>query len=121
MRLASVMIYAKDLARMANFYGDTLGLAALPENRTDKWAEFEAGGVRLALHAIPPHIAADIKILTPPEAREETPFKLIFAVDDTPSEQRRLEALGVTILPRPWNGFDALDPEGNIFHIGTGI
>jgi catechol 2,3-dioxygenase-like lactoylglutathione lyase family enzyme len=120
MQLAAVMIYAKNLPLMAAFYGETLGLSSVPETRTDTWAEFAAGGVRLALHAIPPHLAADIEILTPPQPREETPFKLIFAVHDPPSEQRRLEALGVTILPRPWTGFDALDPEGNIFHIGAG-
>jgi hypothetical protein len=36
--------------------------------------------VRLALHAIPPYIAAQIQITRPPRAREETPLKLLFEV-----------------------------------------
>lgn len=111
------MLYVKDLPRMASFYAGTLGLKAIESTRTESWLEFESG---FALHAIPPHIAAEIEITTPPEVREESPMKVFFAVPDVASERRRLESLGVTIVQRPWSTpsdptFDAIDPEGNVF------
>lgn len=111
------MIYAKDLDRMAAFYENTLGLRPVAGTRTDGWIEFEAGDTRLALHAIPAHIATQIEITTPAEPREETPIKLIFAVDGVDAELSRMEALGATVILRPWGGVDAIDPEGNIFHL----
>ena len=82
MRLQLAMIYVKDLPRMAGFYGDTLGLKLIEATRTESWVEFDAGGVVLALHAIPSHIADQIEITSPPLVREETPLKLVFAVTD---------------------------------------
>jgi hypothetical protein len=35
-------------------------------------------------------------------------------VDDLDAERLRLMAAGVTILDRPWGGWDAVDPEGNV-------
>jgi hypothetical protein len=70
------------------------------------------------LHAIPPEIAADqIEILSPPRQRDNNPVKLMFEVEDVVSERKRLEALGVTILERPWGSCDGIDPEGNVFQI----
>ena len=119
MQLGTVMIYAKDLPLMAAFYEQTLGLPAIAETRTEHWVELRAGAVKIALHAIPAHIAAEIKITSPPEAREQTPLKLLFAVPNVAAEAARLKALGVTIFERPWGGCDAMDPEGNIFGLVT--
>ena len=117
MRLTRAMIYVKDLDRMSAFYGATLGLKPIDETRTDTWLEFDAGGIRFALHAIPPHIADQIEISSPPQPRESNPVKLSFAVDDVASERKRLESLGVTVVDRPWGGCDGIDPEGNVFGI----
>lgn len=114
MRLHQAMLFVKDFPGMTEFYANTLGLKPIPESRTETWIEFETG---LALHAIPPHIADQIEIKSPPGPREETPFKLIFEVDDLTMELKRLEALGVTLVHRPWGTVDAMDPEGNIFGI----
>ncbi len=119
MKLKTALIYAKDLDRMATFYGDVLGLELIADTRTVGWVEFETGGARLALHAIPAAIAAQIEIASPPEPREETPIKLIFAVDDLDATCARLVALGVPLTRRPWGAADGLDPEGNVFQIGT--
>ena len=100
---------------MAAFYGGVLGLAAIEDTRTDTWIEFHAGSVVFALHAIPPHIAEEIEIASPPVIRETTPIKLTFAVDDVAVECERLAALQVTIIRRPWGGYDGIDPEGNVF------
>ena len=56
------MFYVKDLDRMASFYGETFGLKVIDETRVDGFVEFDAGGTRLALHAIPREIADQIEI-----------------------------------------------------------
>src|SRR5258707_15434474 len=119
MRLTRAMIYVKDIRRMAAFYGDTLGLQPIEETRQDTWVEFEAGDVKLALHSIPPQIADQLEISSPPQPREENPVKLIFEVEDLPAERERLGALGVMLIERSWGGWDGMDPEGNIFHISA--
>jgi len=117
MRLNRAMLYVKDIDRMAAFYTNTLGLKPIEETRMKNWVEFEAGGARFALHAIPPEIADRIEILSPPRPRETNPVKLSFAVDDVASERQRLESLGVPIVQRPWGSYEGIDPEGNIFGI----
>jgi hypothetical protein len=56
----------------------------------------------LGLHQIPAHIEVDTTAI-----REETPYKLCFAVEDA-------AALGIPLIQRPWGGVDGVDPEGNI-------
>jgi predicted enzyme related to lactoylglutathione lyase len=111
------MIFVKDLHRMAAFYGSTMRLKPIDDSRTESWAEFDTGGIRLALHAIPSHIAANIEITQPPRAREDNPVKLIFEVDDLEARISSLEAKGVKIIRQPWGAYDVIDPEGNIFQI----
>ena len=79
--------------------------------------EFEAGVVRIALHAIPPEYAEGIVISDPPVVREENPIKLVFEVADLLTVVSRLEAAGVTTIRRSWGACDVVDPEGNMFQI----
>ena len=110
---------------MLEFYHDALGLPLLSDPADPGWAELDAGGSVLALHAIPPRIARDISITTPPRAREETPFKLVFAVDDVAGLRRHLSTRGGTMFEAkssgsgPSSSCDGLDPEGNVFQIVT--
>ena len=76
------MIFVLDMERMAAFYRDGFGLRVVEETRQDGWLGLDAGGVLLGLHAIPADIASTIEIATPPEAREETPIKLLFETTD---------------------------------------
>jgi len=117
MRMDRAMLFVKDLARMTAFYRDVIGFSPIEETRRDDWIEFDAGGTPFALHAIPQHIADTIPISSPPVARESQNCKLIFAADDMDAEQARLAAAGVIILPRSWGGWDAIDPEGNVFAV----
>lgn len=117
MQLQGAVLFVKDLARMAGFYEQMLGLKSIDDTRTESWIQFEAGQSILSLHAIPAEIASGIEIASPPKARESSPTKLVFVVEDVESESRRLKALGVPILLRPWGNCDALDPEGNVFQI----
>jgi len=115
MRLQRAMFYVKDLDRMVSFYGETLGLKVIEETRAGDFVEFDAGGTRFALHAIPLEFADQIEITSPPKPREKCPVKLTFAVED--AEHERLKALSVKIIERPWGARDAVDPEGHIFGI----
>ena len=109
------MIYVKDLQSMEAFYGRVLGLLPIEETRGANWIEFETGSVRLALHGVPPEVAKQIHLSSPPQPREDNPVKLIFEVADVPAECRRLQSVGVIIVQRPWGGYDGVDPEGNVF------
>lgn len=115
MCLHSVLLYVKSLPEMEQFYSALLRQAPVPETRTSQWVEFDTGSAVLALHAIPPDIAAGIEIATPPAPREDSPAKLVFQAPDLAVELERLRALGVPLVQRPWGAWDALDPEGNIF------
>ncbi len=115
MRLNRAMIYVSDVPRMAAFYADTLRLRPIEETRQNGYVEFDAGGATFALHAI---VGSEpCKISSPPKPREMNPVKLSFEVDDVASEVKRLEALGVTIVRRPWGAHDAIDPEGNLIDL----
>jgi predicted enzyme related to lactoylglutathione lyase len=120
MNLGSAIIFAKDMDRMTTFYRDGLGLRPRPETSSEGWAEFEAGGAVLALHVIPPQIAQGIEIATPPQAREDTPIKLVFETADLDAARRHLIAHGA-VMSEPRKGkrrsCDGLDPEGNVFQI----
>src|SRR5690349_493064 len=117
MRLHRAMIYVKDLPRMAAFYSEMLGLKRTDDGGHDSWVEFDAGGARFALHAIPADIARKIDISSPPRPREQDPVKLFFQVESVEAERARLTAAGVTMVQRPWGSWDGIDPEGNIFGI----
>jgi predicted enzyme related to lactoylglutathione lyase len=120
MRLQCAMLYVSDLARMVAFYRDGVGLTIRPEQSSETWVEFDAGGVTFALHAIPPHIAAGITISDPAEAREETPIKLIFEVADLDAARAQLAQHGAQLMPvSAWGACDGLDPEGNVFQLVT--
>jgi extradiol dioxygenase family protein len=123
MRLECAMLYVKDFPHMRDLYETMLGTRPVNTEWTDKWALFDLGGARFALHAIPQEYARKIQISSSPKARETEPVKLIFAVDNVPAERNRLEAMGITMLQRPWQdpteACDAVDPEGNIFQISA--
>jgi len=121
--LHRIILFAKDMKRMTDFYHEALGLPLVSSPADPSWVELDAGGSLLSLHAIPPRKAREINITTPPRAREETPIKLVFAVDDVASLRRRLGTRGGTMFePRaagsdPLGSCDGLDPEGNVFQI----
>jgi predicted enzyme related to lactoylglutathione lyase len=121
MHLSGAVLFVNDLPRMRKFYGDML--QARPVNAEDSYALFELNGSRFLLHAIAAEFAAHAGIASPPQAREGNPVKLIFSVHDVAAERSRLVAMGVTILPRPWQNpeesCDAVDPEGNVFQIAA--
>lgn len=102
---------------MKEFYTKMLRANPVNTEWTDSWAYFDMG---FALHAIPEEHKGNGDTLSAPQAREKC-VKLIFTVEDVPAERARLEAMGITMLPRPWQqpaeSCDGVDPEGNVFQI----
>ena len=118
MQLRLPMIFAKDLERMTAFYRDGVGLRFLPDRSNEWWAEFEAGGARFALHAIPEQIAETIEITEPPKARTTSPIKLVFETPDLEASRTHLVEHGAVMFEtQSWGACDGLDPEGNVFQI----
>ena len=117
MRLNRVLLFVKDLPRMASFYGELLGVKPVATTQSETWVEFETRCATIALHVIPASIASTIEVRTPPEPRDDTPIKLMFEVADLKTECQRLEVLGATLIRRPWAAVDAIDPEENIIQI----
>jgi len=117
MQLHWAMLFVRDLERMTAFYREVLGLRPLEDTRLDNWVEFDGDRSRFSLHAIPAETAAGIRIESPPQPRERSPVKLTFAVRDADATLARLAAMGLPVLPRPWGGTEAVDPEGNVFAV----
>lgn len=107
------MLFVADLPAMTAFYRDVVGFTPIEETRLDDWVEFDTGETRFALHAIP----SEVGVQPSPAPRETGGCKLILAVDDLVAARERLSAAGVTILDRPWGGWDFSDPEGNVIGV----
>ena len=122
MKLATVMLFVKDVARMRVFYRDVLGLAIVED--LPGWVRFDAGGSGFALHAIPAAYAVSITITDPPRTRSETPIKYTFEVADLPAARSRVVAAkgqaGDTRLSGTGASCDCIDPEGNVFQLVEG-
>ncbi|MDQ8021478.1 MAG: VOC family protein [Moraxellaceae bacterium] len=115
----SLIIYAKDVDKVADFYTQVLSLQVLEQD-----AGFVLLGdatMEIAIVRMPADIAARVLITTPPELREETPLKHSFLVTDlATTRERAIAAGGGTQTPDTawaWRGqrhLDGFDPEGNV-------
>ena len=120
--LIGAVLYAKDLERIAQFYASVM---AIDVKRIEKaFAVLGSGPSQLVIVRIPDHLADTIEIAVPAKPREETPSKLVFAVDEIARARDRAAELGgaVRAAEQEWNFegarvCDGHDPEGNIFQI----
>lgn len=115
----TVVIYAKDKDRVAEFYRQTLAL---------QLAEWEEGfsvltgpGVEVSIVRMPEALARQVTIASPPEPREDTPLKASFLVPNFEAVRAAAAATGGTLKPPEaawtWRGcvhLDGHDPEGNV-------
>jgi predicted enzyme related to lactoylglutathione lyase len=116
--LRHAILFVVDVATMTAFYRDGLGLAVDQAASQPGWVVLDAGGAALALHAILPAVAATISLTSPPAAREDTPIKLGFEVDDLEAARARLTAHGAIMqAPTSWGTCDGVDPEGNVLQL----
>jgi predicted enzyme related to lactoylglutathione lyase len=120
--LIGAVLYAKDLERIAQFYASVV---AIDIERIEKgFAVLGSGPSQLVIVRIPDQIADTIEIAAPVKPREETPLKLVFAVDDIARARGRAAELGgvVKAPEHEWKFegarvCDGHDPEGNIFQV----
>jgi predicted enzyme related to lactoylglutathione lyase len=119
---AGAIVYARDVARLARFYAAVADLEIVHEVADHSVLESETH--ELVIVAIPAATAARIVIATPPVRRENTAFKLSFAVPSLTEARVAASATGGELDPpeKEWEfqGMrvcDGCDPEGNMIQL----
>lgn len=115
---ALTVIYAQDIARVAEFYARTLSRPIV-----DRDAGFVLVGdamLEVAIVQMPAALIAANPLETPPRLREDTPVKPSFLVSDLEAAAAAAAATGGGTKPLgaawSWRGqlhLDGYDPEGN--------
>jgi catechol 2,3-dioxygenase-like lactoylglutathione lyase family enzyme len=108
LKLRRIILFTRDMAGMAAFYGDKLGLPLVTDD--DGFKEFDAGGCRIALHNGASEIGA-------------RPPKIVFHAEDVAAMREALLARGVKLGKLlSLGGLDrceAKDPDGNPIQISN--
>ncbi len=117
---AGLFIYAKHTERLASFYQAVAGMSRL--HAVDGFVVLQSPDIQLLVHQIPPPIAAQIVIESPPVRREETALKFFFTVPSLESARSLAAELGGEVFDESWQGpgfvvCNAMDPEGNVFQV----
>ena len=117
---SGVLVYAKDMHAMSTFYEAVLAMRVVSAEADHRI--LASDDAQIVLHAIPPHIAAEIAIPVPPEPREEQAIKPMFAVANLADAERATERCGGRLIGAVWamSGRrirDVCDPEGNIVQL----
>jgi predicted enzyme related to lactoylglutathione lyase len=117
---AGLFIYACDKDRLVRFYEAIAGMTRL--NDAEEMAVLESADFQLLIHRIPPHIAADIVIASPPERREDSALKFFFTVPSLEAARASAARLGGAVDAGHYEGpgfrvCNAIDPEGNVFQV----
>jgi predicted enzyme related to lactoylglutathione lyase len=117
---AGAVIYARDLARLSDFYLRTLGMRLLHAEPGHQ--VIESDDMQLHMYAIPAHIASTFSISSPPQVREEQAIKLFFTVPSIADAAAVAASLGGAVSgpQSPGPGFrmrNGYDPEGNVFQL----
>ena len=123
---AGAIVYAKDIVRLSRFYAAVTGMEIVHEVADHVVLESETH--ELVVVAIPAATAARIVITTPPARRENTAFKLSFAVDDLAAARAAAHASGGELNPpeKEWDFqgtrvCDGCDPEGNMIQLRQAV
>lgn len=113
-----VVIYAQDIAMVAEFYKHTLSRPIVEQDA--RLVVVGDAALEVAIVRMPAALAAANPIATPPRVREETPLKPSFLVEDLESVVAAAAATGGGTKPISaawrWRGqlhLDGYDPEGN--------
>lgn len=102
MKMARVILFTAQMEAMAKYYGETLGLKQITNEKG--WREFAAGGATIALHS------------GPSSPGRKGP-KIVFHAKDVPALREKLVARGAQFgKARQGDVFclcDGKDPDGN--------
>ena len=117
-----VVVYAKDVERLASFYQSALALAIAEQART--FVVLHGQGFEVAIVAMPEAAAAAIERRSPPVPLEDTPIKASFLVPSIEARRGAVTGAGGSLKPPEaawtWRGqvhLDGVDPEGNVFQL----
>jgi predicted enzyme related to lactoylglutathione lyase len=120
-RLAHAFVFASDLERVAAFYAGAFAMRREPSSDAGFVIMRAASGADLAIHALPPAIAAQIDLADPPRWRDDTAYKICFETDDLAGQRALiLKHGGQAKQPWSWEGAEfceCTDPEGNVVQI----
>ncbi len=116
---AMLIVYAKDIAKVAAFYQRTLRLSVIEAE--PRFVVVGDAHREIAVVRMPEARARDTQVSVPPQVRESMALKFSFLVDDLARVQREAVAAGggtkrVTAA-WSWRGqihLDGYDPEGNV-------
>ena len=89
---AGVLIYAKNLDLLAQFYAQILGMREL--HRRDEIVVLQSAHLQLLIHAIPAPIAEHVHVSTPPAKRENVALKFFATVDSMAAARALAAQLG---------------------------
>ena len=112
LRLARVIIFVRDMPKVAEFYRDALGLEQkICSDDPKDWQEFIAGGMSIALH-----------LSDAPKPRRIA-TKIVFYSPDVKTTKQQLEArgakLGRVLKTSEFEFCNGTDPEGNPFSVSS--
>lgn len=116
---AGAMIYAKDIQRLADFYGALVAMT--PIHQTTELVVLESADFQLVVHAMAEQFAANLVISSPPELRQSA-IRLFFTVPSLATARRHAADQGGSVGEELWQGpgfvmANAVDPEGNPFQL----
>ncbi len=119
---AGAVLYAKNPARVANFYATALGL--LMADRDEEHIRLESQSFQLVVLRIPDAIASTITIAEPAVRRTNAAVKLVFLVPSIADARAHAPDLGgqVNNAGTEWSFdgckvCDGADPEGNVIQL----
>ena len=119
---AGAVVYAKDIARVSQFYSHVVGLPITL--RETEFVVLQSLTFQLVVVAVPSEIAAQITIETPPVRREDTAVKLCFSVSSIEAAREEAAMWGGQLngSEREWefqgsHVCDGHDPEGNVIQV----
>ena len=117
--LNRVILYVQDVARLAHFYRDVLGLPIVEEIKGE-WLVHRAGACELALH----RVGKPYRVADPGSWQVDNNVKLVLTIDRELAELRaELVGKGVPMgAIKSYPGLtgplcDGRDPEGNVFQL----
>jgi predicted enzyme related to lactoylglutathione lyase len=117
---SGVLIYAKNVERLATFYDTVLGMSRAHDS--PELVVLESPEMQVVIHGIPAKIAQSISITAPPARREQSALKAFFAVESISAARIAAAQLGGEVFEdavkaRGFKACNACDPEGNIFQV----
>jgi predicted enzyme related to lactoylglutathione lyase len=121
--VSAVVIFSKNVKKMAEFYEAVLGLV-VASNPSDDSNDIRLRdeSTEVLLHSIPKNIAKTFTIETPPQARDESAIKPIFDVVSLETSLEQVLLKGGVLTRRSFDldglsRHDVLDPEGNVIQL----